>query len=234
MSQVALTARPRPASKGSARRARRAGAVPAVLYGRGGENLRLEIGARDLRKALSTEAGENVVIALAIEGGGAGETVMVKEIQIDPVTHAPIHADLIRIDVTRTVRVKVPVETTGIAVGVAEGGILQVVLHEVEIESLPTTIPASIRVDVTGLAIGHSIHVSDLPVPAGVSILADPGAAVVTVTAPKSEEAVSAVAAPTEPERIGEKKEEEGEAAEGEAAEAPEKKAEKRVEKKEG
>lgn len=224
MPGVSVIARPRPAAKGSARKARRRTAVPAVLYGRGRPNVSVEIGTRDLRRILSTEAGENVVIDLSIEGQTAAvETVMVKQIQIHPVTHAPIHADLIRIDVTQTVRVKVPIILQGIAAGTAEGGILQHVLREIEVECLPTAIPSSIDLDITPLAIGKLIHVSEVALPPGVRVLDDPDSTVVTVTAPKAEEeAPAAAAGPAEPERIGEKKEGE-EGAEGEAAPGAEK-----------
>jgi large subunit ribosomal protein L25 len=228
MAEVQLTARRRPEAerRGSGRKARRAGRVPAILYGRGGANAMLEVGARDLRRALTTAAGANVVIRLEIDGVKDGsETVMVRQIQIHPVTHAPIHADLVRIDVARKVRVRVPVETAGAAPGVAEGGILTPVLREIEVECLPTAIPSALRADVSTLAIGQSIHVRDLAVPAGVAVLVDAGETVVTVLAPKTEEAAPAAAAPAEPERIGEKKEE-GEAAEGAEA-APAEKTEK-------
>lgn len=221
MAEVHLAARRRGERRGSARKARRAGAVPAILYGRGGPNVLLQVGARDLRKALTTEAGENVVIRLEIEGGAA-ETVMARQIQIHPVTHAPLHADFVRIDVTRRIKVNVPVGTVGAAPGVAEGGILAVVLREIEVECLPTAIPSSFDVDVSGLKIGDSVHVADLRVPEGVAILTEAGETVVTVLAPKAEEEAPAVAGPAEPERIGEKKEEAEEAAaEGAAPENP-------------
>ena len=220
MAGVTLAARPREGRKGEARKARRRGAIPAVLYGPGIANRLVEVGARDLRKALATEAGENVVISLLIEGAAGTEAVMVKEVQIDPVTHAPLHADLYRIDVTRKVRVQVPVELAGVSKGVQEGGILQQVLREIEVECLPTAIPSHFTVDVTELTIGKSIHVAEVAIGGGMEITPEAGATVIGVPAPRTGGAAPAAAGPLEPEFIGAKPVEgEEAAAEGEAKE---------------
>lgn len=214
---------------------RASGLVPGVLYRKGEASISLKVDSKSLSKALHTEAGENVIIKLFVEGDKKKKEriVVVKEIQEDPVKDNLVHFDLNEISLTETLKVKVPLAAKGEAIGVKqEGGVLQHVMWEVEVECLPTNIPDKIEVDITNLKMGNTLSIKDVPSPDGVKILGDPESIVFSVEHVKTVE--EAVAAPvegesTEPELIREKKVKE-EAEEGEKLEAP--KAEKKEEKK--
>ncbi len=214
---------------------RNAGMVPGVVYRKGEETLSLKIDSKSLSKALHTEAGENVIIKLFVEGDKKKKEriVVIKEIQKDPVKDVLVHLDLNEISLTETLKVKVPIMSKGEAVGVKqEGGVLQHVMWEVEVECLPTNIPDKIEVDITSLKIGGTLSIKDILLPEGVKILGDSESIVFSVEHVKTIE--EAVAAPVEgeslePELIREKKEKE-EVEEEAKAEAP--KAEKKEEKK--
>jgi len=214
---------------------RNTGMVPGIVYKKGEETLSLKIDSKSLSKALHTEAGENVIIKLFIEGDKKKKEriVLIKELQRDPVKDKLVHVDLNEISLTETLKVKVPIMAKGEAVGVKqESGVLQHIMWEAEVECLPTNIPDKIEVDVTNLKIGGTLSIKDILPPEGVKILGDPESIVFSVEHVKTIE--EAVAAPAEgeslePELIREKKEKE-EAEEEEKAEAP--KAEKKEEKK--
>lgn len=214
---------------------RNAGMVPGVVYRKGEETLSLKIDSKSLSKALHTEAGENVIIKLFVEGDKKKKEriVVIKEIQKDPVKDVLVHLDLNEISLTETLKVKVPIISKGEAVGVKqEGGVLQHVMWEVEVECLPTNIPDKIEVDITNLKIGGTLSIKDILLPEGVKILGDSESIVFSVEHIKTVE--EAVAAPVEgeslePELIREKKEKE-EAEEEEKQEAP--KQEKKEDKK--
>jgi large subunit ribosomal protein L25 len=211
--------------KGVARTLRRAGRIPAVLYGNGTSSL-LSIHPADLIKILKSESGENALINLKIKGGESVETrtAILRDFQKDPITGGILHADLFEINMNKAIRIRVPIMVTGDpSEGVKEGGVLQHNLREVEIECLPSMIPDHLDVDASHLKIGESIHVRDLQVQEGIRILEDKDLAIVSVAAPMSEAKLEEILAGTpaetkEPELIGKKKEEEGEA--GVAAEA--------------
>jgi large subunit ribosomal protein L25 len=204
--------------KGVARALRRAGRIPAVLYGDGKSSL-LSVSPGDLVKILKSESGENALINLKIQGGKTVEarTAILRDFQKDPITGTILHADLFEINMNKPIRVRVPILVTGEqSEGVKEGGVLQHNLREVEIECLPSMIPDHLNVDATHLKIGESIHVRDLQVQEGVRVLEDRDLAIVSVAAPMSEakleEILAGAPAETkEPELIGKKKEEEGE-----------------------
>jgi large subunit ribosomal protein L25 len=193
--------------KGSSGRLRRRGYIPAILYGGKEKPQPLIVNTKDLEKALSTEAGENVIISLKV--GDKTRTVIVKDMQADPVKGNLLHVDLYQISLRERLKASVPIEVRGEAPGVKEGGILQHRLREIEVECLPTEIPEFISIDVSGLLIGDSLHVRDLRVTGDIKILADGEEAVVSIVPPTVEE----VAPPTpeevaaEPEVIGEEKE---------------------------
>lgn len=218
---------------------RAGGLVPGVVYRKGEETLSLKIDSKNLSKTLHTEAGENVIIKLFVQGDKKKKEriVVIKELQRDPVKDSLVHVDLNEISLTETLKVKVPLVSKGEAIGVKqEGGVLQHVTWEVEVECLPTNIPDKIEVDITNLKIGDTLSVKDVLPPEGVKILADPESIVFSVEHVKVVE--EAVAAPAEgealePELIREKKEKE-EAEGEEKAEAPAKpvKEEKKEEKK--
>jgi len=175
--------------KGVARKLRAAGRIPGVCYGPSDpQPIVLDPRALDLLLRRST-SGMNTLIDLRVTGGGAfdGKTVLIKEVQRDPITNAPLHADFFALDMTHTIDVEVPIYVTGTAVGVSlMGGILDHVLREIEVECLPGSIPDEIVVDVSALDIGDSIHIRDLVLPAGVELRSDPVLSVVSVVAPKA------------------------------------------------
>ncbi len=185
--------------KGVARQLRQRDQIPAILYG-DGEPILLTADPKGLLRVLGTEAGENVILNLTIvDGGEFSRKAMVKELQVDPVTGRPLHADFLVISMERPIEVDVPVEAVGVATGVKDkGGILDQILRELKVRCLPGAIPDKITLDVSALDIGDVIHVSDLPIPQGVELLTDLDQTVVTVVAPKVE--VEEVAAPTEEE----------------------------------
>lgn len=206
---------------------RNEGIVPAIVYKKGEDAVSLKIGSRDLFKTLHTEAGENVIVKLFIDGAKKRKerTVVIKEIQRDPINDHLLHVDFKEISLTETLRVRVQISAKGEAIGVKQdGGVLQQVLWEVEVECLPTNIPEKIEVDVTNIKMGESLHVRDIQPPEGVKILDDMEGVVFSVERPKTiEEAVAVPAEGETPELevIKEKKEEPGEAKGGEAAEKP-------------
>lgn len=219
MEKIALAAKPRTVfGTRATRRIRRTGVVPAILYGHGMKPLSLEIAARELERAFHTKAGENVLIDLKVDGVRLKEsTCLAKQIQHDPVTDQVSHIDFTVISLTEEIEVKVPLVTmhSGEAVGVKEGGILDVVHHEIEIRCLPTAIPQKIEVDVKGMKIGDTILAKDLPIPPGVTCKLGPEEVIVSLHPPMKEEApAEEAAAPAEPEVIEKgKKPEEGEEA---------------------
>lgn len=216
---------------------REEGLVPSIVYKKGEDALSLKIDRKNFLKALHTEAGENVIIKLHIDGVKKKKerTVIIKELQREPVKDNLLHVDFQEISLTETLKVKVPIAGKGESMGVKQdGGVLQHVLWEIEIECLPTDIPEKVEVDISNLKIGDSIHVEEIQVPEGVKILDDPEAVVFSVEHPKEVEEV--VASPAEgelqePEVIREKKEKPEEEV---AAEEVEKPKEEKKEKREG
>ena len=221
------------------KRLRGEGFIPAIVYKGGKDNMNLKVSEREFVKIISTKAGANVIINLRIADKKVSpkpakdKTVMIKEIQREPVKGKILHIDFNEISLTETLKVKVPIMSKGEAVGVKqEGGVLQHIMWEADVECLPTNIPDKIEVDVTNLKIGGTLSIKDILPPEGVKILGDPESIVFSVEHVKTIEEVAA--APVEgeslePELIREKKEKE-EAEEEEKAEAP--KAEKKEEKK--
>lgn len=202
--------------KGGARKARAAGQIPGVLYGHGEDPIPVAIESRAFQLALHHHSGGNAIVNLAVSGGE--HTALIRDVQYDPLNHAILHLDFQRISLTEEVEVRVTVHMTGTAVGVKDGGgILETILRDVEVRCLPTAIPGSIDADVSHLAIGDSLHVRDLVVAPGITILTEADATIATVVPPtvmeeKPAEDVAVAAAGTEPEVIakGKKDDEEG------------------------
>ena len=212
--------------KGPARRTRLTGMVPAVLYGGKRDAISLTVDAKQVARILRSETGHNTIFTVTVADGG-DEKAMVRDWQVDPISGKLLHVDLFRIAMDVRMRVMVPVHTFGEPQGVKlQGGVFETVTREVEVECLPGDIPEEFRVDVTEMMIGKQLRAADLPFdPAKIKLVTDPVRVIAHVVVLKKEEepaadaAVTADAAPAEPEVMKKgKKEEEGE---GEAAEAP-------------
>jgi large subunit ribosomal protein L25 len=178
--------------KNVARQLRREGLVPGIVYGKGLESTPITVNPKDLAAATAGEGGRNALIILAGAGALDGETVIVADTLYDAIKGNARHVDLHKINLSEKVRVKVAVNLVGTAAGVKEGGLLDFAMHTLEIECLPNVIPGHIDVDVTGLTIGHSFHVGDILVPAGIKVLDDPKAGVVSILGKAHEEAPAA------------------------------------------
>jgi len=209
MERVSLSAQERTGvGKSGARRARREGYVPAVLYGRGRTPRALSVGRKDLLSALRT-AGRNALIDLRIaqDGESQAETVMIEEIQRDQIRREILHIDLHLISLTEALDVNVPVVLTGTPEPVTSGtGILEQLRREVEVRCLPTQIPDRLTIDVSALQVGASLHVRDLKVGEGIEVLTPPEEVLAAVVAPAVEEEAAPAAeaeAAAEPEVVG-------------------------------
>ena len=174
--------------KGGSRKVRRDGLVPAVVYGKGIEALNLRLDPKALQQAVATEAGWNTLITLKGDGPFDGLVVILKDMQIDAIRRDTQHVDFLAIDLKKTLSVMVPVQPVGKALGVVEGGTLQLVRHELEVLCLPTNIPTSIEIDVTQLGVGDSIHVDEVTFPDGVESQHDVNFTVLTVVGRMAEE----------------------------------------------
>jgi len=196
------------------RRLRAQGLIPGVLYGRG-EPVAITIAERELRRALTGSAGLHSILDVEIDGAGGTHASILKDYQVDAVRGGVTHVDLqeVRLDETITASVAIHLLGGETAPGVREGGVLAQPLRELSVEALPLEVPEHVDLDVSGLAIGDSLRVSDLRAPEGVKVLDDPETVVATVAAPSRivevEEAVV-------------EGEGEGEPGEGEAAAEPE------------
>ena len=220
--------------KNRARQLRRVGQVPGVVYGGTIAPIAVRIDPRAVEKILHSEAGRNAVFTLQIPGQGK-TPAMIKDWQYEPVKGSLLHVDFLRIALDARIKVKVPVHTSGEAKGVKQqGGVLEIVHRELEVECLPGDIPDEFKVDVSELAIAQGIRVGDLKVDnRKVRILTDPERVVVHVVPPRVEEEVKPAeaaavveAAPAEPEVIRKGKVEEA-AVEQAEAEAEDRKKEK-------
>lgn len=206
MTTVALAAEIRTETgKSGVNKVRGRGLCPAVVYGPGAAPLSVSVDPKVFLKLVST-AGENALFDLALGDTGV-KKVIVREVQYDPFLPLPIHVDFYLVSLDRAVEVKVPLELVGTPVAVAQkSGTLTQALHEVHVECLPTAIPASIKVDVSGLGLGAALHVRDLVVPEGVTVVDSPDQTVVAVAGLQAEEAAAPAAEAAEPEVIRERK----------------------------
>ena len=202
--------------KQAAKRLRREGVVPAVLYG-GATSEPVSVDPKAVLKMIAGHAGTTQLLTLKMDGDGSSRMAIIRAMQFDPVTERLLHVDLQEVSADKPITVRVAVHPVGEAVGVRDTkGILNLVLHEVSVSCLPTAIPERIDANVSELAIGDVLTIGHLTAPAGVRILNDPGQAVATVSPPMAEEEVApaATAAVTaEPEVLTERKPKEGEEA---------------------
>ena len=229
--QDILEAQPRtPGSKNDARRVRVQGKIPGVLYGAGKDALSLSLDPRQVSRILRSQSGHNTIFDLALDGGERTKAMIV-DWQYEPIKGHLLHIDLKRIAMDRKLQVNVPIVLKGEAAGVKQqGGIMEQILREVEIECLPDDIPSAIEADVSELVFGKVLRVSDLPHSEKLKFLTEANQPVATVISIKEEvaptpEAVAAdaAAAPAEPEVIKKGKQETGEEGAEAAPEKPEK-----------
>jgi len=191
-----LTAKSRSDSgKGSARKLRGQGMIPAVVYGRHLEKpTQIAVDPIGVKKAIATSQRFNTLITLKVEGGESRQ-VLLKEYQQDPVSRELLHADFIEVRENEPVKVKVPLVLVGKAEGVAVGGILSQSRRDLEVWALPSAIPEKIEADVTPLKIAQALHINDIKLPEGVKVKAHVNFTIAVVTAPEKEEAAPAPAA---------------------------------------
>jgi large subunit ribosomal protein L25 len=220
------------------RRLRTRGLIPGVLYGAKKEAVPVAVSPKEITSILRSKTGENTLFDLEI--GGSRRKVILKEFQVEPIKGSLLHADFYEVALDKPIEVSVHVEVVGTPVGVkVQGGLLDFVTRELEVECLPSDIPEKITVDVSSLEMNQSIRVSDIAVPPKVTMRSDGDLVVVHVVAPRAEEEVAAAAAPAEgeaaaaaePEVIKKGKPAEEGAAAAAAPEKEEKKAEKKEKK---
>ncbi len=184
-------------NKNAARRVRVSGLIPAVVYGAGLEPIALTVDPKAVTKILHSESGHNTIFDLAV-AGGATTKVMIVDWQNEPIKGKLLHIDMKRIAMNKTMTVSVPITLIGVPVGVkTQGGVLDQILREVEVECLPSDIPSHLDVDVSGLELNGAIHISDLPHSGTLKFTGGEDELVAHVTLVKEEpEAEAAVAAP--------------------------------------
>lgn len=174
---------------GSARRLRRSGSIPAVVYGGDRDSKAIQVPRPDLIRLLKKAGNENAVFLLKLAGSDSSRHCMVKEMEVNPMTREIQHVDFLRIDMSTKVDVMVHVEVTGEPVGVEnEGGILDHITREIEIACLPGDIPRQFEIDVSALHMGQNVTVGDIELPEGVDLLSDPERVVASVVAPRMPE----------------------------------------------
>src|ERR1051326_811226 len=196
MAEVVINAKGRSdRGKNAARRLRREGFIPAVVYGGKSGTVAVAVDPKALQKVLRSEAGRNAILKLDIAGEGETNAIL-KSWQVDPIKESFLHADFYRIAMDVAIRVTVPIHITGEARGVkVEGGILELIMREIEVECLPGDIPERIDVDVSDLAINGTLRVSDLPISPKVKVLSGADQVVVHVVSVKEEAAATPSAA---------------------------------------
>ncbi len=190
--------------KNASRRLRREGKIPVILYGASVESVPLIVEKTDIFKIIRSESGENTIFKVTIDSGT--QNVMIKEIQADPVTDEILHTDLIQIAMDKAVQVSIPIVFQGEAIGVkTEGGFVDVITRELEVECLPQDIPENVVLDISELHLNQSLKIEDIMIPESVKMLSDPDTVVVHIAVPHEEEEV--VEEEEEEELIGEEEE---------------------------
>lgn len=201
--------------KNASRRIRQEGMIPAILYGADTVSIPLTLNKKDVFAILKAETGENTIFKISFNS--ETRNTMIKELQKDPVTDEILHADLIQIVMDNVISVSVPIVLVGEAVGVkAEGGFVDFVTREVEIECLPKNIPEQLEIDISSLHLHQSLKVEDLSSPGEITLVTDPNTVVVLIHAPTKEEVEveeieEEIVAEEEPEVIKKEKPEEEE-----------------------
>lgn len=178
--------------KRDAKRLLRSGKIPGVLYGPKTEAVTLALDQREFSSRVAGLEGSHLVRLKSGSASLADKVALVKEMQYHPISGDVIHADLYEVDLTAKITVNVPLHFVGKAAGVVRGGILQPILREIEVECLPLDIPEFFNVDVSALDIGDSVHIEELTMPEGVTVVSEAGQALVAVVPPTVEEAPAA------------------------------------------
>ncbi|KUK14475.1 MAG: 50S ribosomal protein L25/general stress protein Ctc [Synergistetes bacterium] len=199
--------------KGESKKLRREGFIPAILYGGSFGAVPIKLERKDVIRNITERDLEHTVYTMKLDDGRECD-VLVKAIQIDPITDEVLHLDFLELERGKAITVEVPIELVGkeVCKGVKMGGILEQYLWSVEVECLPGNIPDKIEVDISELGIGDSIHVEDLVLPEGIKVLEDPETTVVVISEPVEEEVEEAAEAElAEPEVASKGKKEEEE-----------------------
>ena len=192
MSAITLEAKKRELGKKASKAVRNSGHIPGVYYAKGKEPIAIATTFKQIRPAVYTS--DTHIITLKVEGAGVMDCVL-KDVEFDPVTEEIVHFDLLGIIEGQTLHVEVPIVLKGVSKGVTiAGGILEHLMHKVQIECLPASLPEHIDVDISGLEVGKSIHIGDLKVP-GVKFMVNPTASIVAIH-PKRGKDDAATAAP--------------------------------------
>jgi large subunit ribosomal protein L25 len=205
--------------KGSARKLRSVGRLPVILYGPEMSPIMLSLDYKQLQKILRGKSAENIIFDLKVDSNGKNQSkrVMIKELQKDPVTRDYLHVDFYEISMEKELEVDIPLYLVNTPIGVTEGGILEHIRREVKISCMPKNLVDKIEIDVSGLAIGQSLHIEDIDLPSGLKTIEDGDLTIATVVAPSIEEEV-----------VEEELEEEGEEKAEEEAESEEIKVEEK------
>lgn len=173
--------------KSAAKKMRREGIVPAIVYGGDREPVAISVNRRTISDLVTkSEHGIRSVFLLKLSDSDKSRHAMIREIEVDPITRELKHVDFIRVNMKQKVHLEIPIHTTGVAKGQKLGGVVDFVMREMEVECLPTAIPDEIVIDISELEIGDAIRIADLTMPEGVKSLADDERVVVTVTAPRA------------------------------------------------
>jgi large subunit ribosomal protein L25 len=186
MEKITLAAAPRhETGKGPSRRLRAKGQIPAVFYGKKSEPIKIAVDLHDFTKSLE-RAGSNPLFDLRIgDDTRPNRTALLKERQVNPFKGVLVHLDFLEVFMDEAIEVTVPLEFTGKPSGLDQGGAFQITVRDLKISCLPDSIPEVIEVDVSGLTIGHSVHVRDVSLPPGVQVALEGSLALATVLAPK-------------------------------------------------
>lgn len=188
MAQSTLNAKVRKRlGKTGAKEVRNEGNIPAVLYGKKSEPVSLAINPKELKEALKTNAGINTLLELKYTDDGTEykKVSLIREVQIDPISSNPVHLDFQILELDQTITVEIPIVLTGRPVGVREGGVLMEKIREIEISCLPSDIPSSVEIDISNLKLGDAVHIRDLKLPEGTTVLKDADEEIASVISPR-------------------------------------------------
>jgi large subunit ribosomal protein L25 len=175
--------------KNNMRRLRRNGLLPGIIFGRSGETTQVSLSPKELERIVNSEHGFNTIFTIDVEGVKQSPQVMIKDYQLDPVTHDFLHVSFYRVHMDRAIEVDVAITTFGVAPGVKDqGGTLDFVMREIKVECLPGDIPDTIMIDVSQMNIGDHVRVENLAIPEKVKVLEDPESVVLLLAAPRKVE----------------------------------------------